>query len=112
MLKYSQDNRWPIGVAFTLPLIAGLLVLTIYPVVSSFYFSLCDYPTINPSGPEAPTPTFIGVGNYNEMLHDPRFWLSLWNTAYFAIFAVPLGMVVGLLLALLLNLNVKGMAFY
>lgn len=46
------------------------------------------------------------------MLRDRRFWLSLWNTAYFAIFAVPLGMIVGLALALLLNLSVRGLAFY
>src|SRR5438045_3419122 len=104
-MRIRQDNRWPIGLAFSLPLIVGLLALTIYPVASSFYFSLCDYP-INFS------PRFIGMANYSEMLRDRRFWLSMWNTAYFAIFAVPLGMIVGLALALLLNVKVKGMAFY
>src|SRR2546423_11805933 len=96
MMKTLSDNRWPIGIAFCLPLIVGLLSLTIYPVASSFYFSLCDYP-INFS------PRFIGLANYQEMLRDPRFWLSLWNTAYFAIFAVPLGMAAGLALVILLD---------
>jgi multiple sugar transport system permease protein len=100
-----SENRWPVGVAFCLPLIVGLCTLTLYPVGASLYFSLTEYPIFDP-------PRFIGTANYREMLTEPRFWLSLWNTAYFAIFAVPLGITVGLMLALLLNLKVKGMAFY
>src|SRR5258706_397668 len=60
-MKIRQDNRWPIGVAFSMPLIGGLLALTIYPVVSSFYFSLCDYPILDP-------PRFVEVANYGGMV--------------------------------------------
>jgi len=98
-------NRWPIGLAFCMPMIVGLCALTIYPVAASFWFSVNDYPVLQP-------PAYIGVENYRELATDSRAWLSLWNTAYFAIFAVPLGMFVGLMLALLLNLKIKGMAFY
>jgi len=100
-----HSHRWPVGVAFCLPLLVGLCVLTIFPVGASFYFSLTDYPIFDP-------PHWRGLGNYAELLRDPRFYLSIWNTFYFAIFAVPLGMVVGLMLAMLLNLKVRGMAFY
>ena len=98
-------GKWPLGVAFCLPLIVGLLSLTIYPVVMSFYYSLTDYPIFDP-------PKWVGLGNYVELSRDPRFWLSLWNTGCYALFAVPLGMVIGLLLALLLNMKIRGMAFY
>jgi len=100
-----QDNRWPIGIAFCLPLIVGLASLTIYPIIASLYYSLTDYPIFG-------RPVWLGLANYRELVTDPRVWLSLWNTAYFAIFAVPLGMFCGLMLALLLNLKVKGLAFY
>src|SRR6266446_6451143 len=100
-----SGNRWPVGVAFSLPLIAGLCALTIYPVSASFYFSLTEYPIFDP-------PRWVGLANYREMLSEPRFWGSVWNTLFYAIFAVPLGIVAGLMLALLLNLKVKGMAFY
>jgi multiple sugar transport system permease protein len=83
----------------------GLLSLTLYPVVMSFYYSLTDYPIFDP-------PRWVGVGNYAELSRDPRFWLSLWNTACYSLFAVPMGMIVGLLLALLLNMKIRGMAFY
>jgi multiple sugar transport system permease protein len=105
-VKYrSKSNRWPIGVAFCAPLIVGLCAMTVYPVIASFYYSLTDYPIFDP-------PQWAGLSNYRELLGDPRFWLSVGNTAYFAMMAVPLGMLVGLLLALLLNLKVRGMAFY
>lgn len=98
-------RQWPIGVAFCLPLIGGLLGLTVFPVAMSFYFSLTDYPIFSP-------PQWVGGSNYRELVHDPRFWLSLWNTGYYAMLAVPLGMLIGLSLALLLNLKIRGMAFY
>ena len=102
---YTLRSRWPVGVAFCLPLIAGLALSFIYPVVASLYYSLTEYPIFG-------TPRYVGLANYRELAADPLFWRSLWNTLYFAIFAVPLGMVAGLLLAMLLNMKVRGMAFY
>jgi multiple sugar transport system permease protein len=101
----SNENRWPVGVAFALPLIVGLCALTVYPVAASFYFSLTEYPIFDP-------PRWVGIDNYREMLAEPRFWQSVWNTAFYALFSVPLGIIVGLLLALLLNLKVRGLSFY
>jgi len=105
MASRLHRNRWPVGIAFCMPLIVGLGCLMIYPVFASFYFSLTDYPIFDP-------PKWVALGNYAELFGDPRFFLSIWNTAYFAMFAVPLGMFVGLMLALLLNLKVRGLAFY
>lgn len=105
MIRVSPSNRWPIGMAFCLPMIVGLLGFTVYPIAASFYYSLCDYPVLDP-------PRFIGTANYSELVSDQRFWLSVGNTVYYGFFAVPLGIVVGLVLALLLNAKVKGIAFY
>jgi multiple sugar transport system permease protein len=43
---------------------------------------------------------------------DEKFWISIYNTLAFTVFMVPLGIVFGLCLALLLNMRVKGLAFY
>jgi len=54
------------------------------------------------------TPHFVGLKNYQTIFNDPLFQQSLVNTLYFvAITAVPL-IVVGLLLALLVNQNLRG----
>ncbi len=105
MASQLHHNRWRVGIAFCLPLVTGLCCLMIYPVFASLYFSLCDYPIFDP-------PRWVGTSNFAELFRDPRFYLSIWNTAYFALFSVPLGMFVGLMLALLLNLKVRGLAFY
>lgn len=93
------------GLLFCSPAIVGLLGLTLYPVVSSLYYSFCNYPMLKP-------PVWVGLANYQALFKDPVFYTSLWNTAYYAIFATPLGIVTAFLLALLLNQKVKGMAVF
>jgi len=46
------------------------------------------------------------------LTQDPLFWHSAWVTIKFAIFSVPLGIFFGIALALLLNINVKGIAVF
>ena len=46
---------------------------------------------------------FVGVDNYRFLLHDPRFWTTLGNTTYFAVISVAAEVVLGLVIALLLD---------
>jgi multiple sugar transport system permease protein len=99
--RINQRN----GLLFCLPWLIGMSVFLIYPLISALYYSLCDYSVLLP-------PVFIGLGNYVELFSDALFWKSLWNTSYFALGAVSLGVVTSLTLAILLNSKVKGLAFY
>ncbi|HEX4141805.1 MAG TPA: sugar ABC transporter permease [Candidatus Methylacidiphilales bacterium] len=98
-------RRFLHGIGFTLPWILGLCIFTLYPVVASLYYSFCDYSVLEPA-------IWIGTDNYRRMLHDGTFWLSLENTLIYAGFSIPLGMVVALSLALLLNCRVRGTAIF
>lgn len=49
---------------------------------------------------------FIGAGNYRTLFADARFWTALGNTAYFAIVSVGLEVLLGLVIALLLDSKV------
>jgi multiple sugar transport system permease protein len=93
------------GLAFISPCLIGFFAFMAYPVVASLYFSFCDYMIFD-------SPEFIGMGNYRELMHDPLFWTSLYNTIYYTLFAVPGGMLFAFLLALILNMKVRGLAFY
>lgn len=104
MSTLDQINRRN-GLLFCAPWLIGLTVFLIYPLISSFYYSLSDYSVLLP-------PVFIGFDNYTDLLQDPLFWKSLYNTAYFALGSVLLGFVVSLTLALLLNSKVKGLGIY
>ena len=55
---------------------------------------------------------YIGWLNYQDMWEDELFWRSLGNTVYYAVLSVPLGLALGLGIALLLNSEIKGIAVY
>lgn len=93
------------GFAFISPWILGFLIFTLIPVGLSLYYSFCDYSLLQ-------EPVWVGLDNYRELFADPVFWRSLWNTGYYALFALPGGMLVSVGLALLLNQNIRGQALY
>lgn len=94
------------GYLFIAPWLVGFFVFTFGPFLRSFYLSFTRYNIIQP-------PKFIGAANYRMMLfQDDLFWKSLWVTIRYALFAVPIVLVVGVALALLLNSNVKGISIF
>jgi len=93
------------GLAFCAPWLIGLGVFTVYPVVASLFYSFCDYSVLQ-------TPVWIGLENYQRMAGDVVFWQSLKNTLFYAALSLPLGMMVSLLLAMLLNTQVRGMTVF
>jgi len=93
------------GLAFVSPWVVGFIVLTAGPIVVSIVYSFCRYDVLHGA-------QFVGLDNYHELLtDDPLFWKSLANTG-FMILGVPLGMAVGLGVAMLLNMKVRGMQVY
>lgn len=93
------------GLGFTSLWIIGLAVFTTYPVVASLYYSFCDYSILK-------SPVWSGTENYRMLFGDDLFWKSLRNTLIYAALSVPLGTVVALALALLLNQPVRGRSFF
>lgn len=94
------------GYAFISPWLLGFLAFTVYPFLSSAYLSFTRYDIVT-------KPVWVGAANYRTLLTgDPLFWKSLSVTFEFALIAVPLGVVCGVTLALLLNLNLRGMGVY
>lgn len=98
-------QRQVAGMAFAAPAIIGLLWFTAYPVLASLYYSFCNYRVLTP-------PRWVGASNYIRLTQDPLFYTSLGNTMYYAAIAVPLGIVLALSLALLLNSAVRGLGLY
>jgi len=93
------------GLLFVMPTLIGLAAFTVYPVVALLYYSCCRYTGLKP-------PSWVGLANYEMLLHDKLFLESLYNTAYYTVFAVPLGITIAFGLAVLLNAKVKGLAVF
>lgn len=90
--------------AFLSPWLIGFAVLTAGPIVASLLISFSRYDVLH-------EPEWVGAGNYVRLVNDPLFWKSLLNTVYM-LMAVPLGIVVGLAIAMLLNADVRGMKVF
>lgn len=58
------------------------------------------------------SPTFVGLTHFQEMTADPLFLKTLFNSAYYAIGSVPLGLLIGLGLALLVNRRLRGIIIF
>jgi multiple sugar transport system permease protein len=86
------------GYAFISPWLVGLALFTAIPMVASFILSFTDF---DPREPEATT--FIGLDNYERMLHDPLLAQALSVTVRFALLNVPVTLVVALGVAMLVN---------
>ena len=88
------------GLAFLSPWLIGFLAFTLLPVVLSLYYSFCDYSLLQP-------PLFKGWVNYQRLAQDPVFWKALGNTAIYGLFALPVGMLAALGVAMLLNSKIR-----
>ncbi|MFN8420011.1 MAG: sugar ABC transporter permease [Anaerolineae bacterium] len=94
------------GYVSLIPWVIGFAAFTALPIIYSIVASLTQW-----TGTTAPK--FIGLDNYVRMFtRDPLFYDSLRATLGFVVLSLPLKLVLGLGLALLLNLKIPGMNFY
>lgn len=90
---------------FILPWLIGFVVFTAGPMLGSLYISFTRWEIVTPS-------TWVGLDQYERLLADDRFYLALWNTAYYVFFGVPLHLGLALLAALAVNMNLRGIRIY
>lgn len=92
---------------FISPWLLGFLITQLYPLAFSLYASLTKWDMVSPM-------KFIGVDNYIKAFSggDKWFYQSLKVTFYYAILSVPLQLILGLLVAVLLNRKVRGIRFF
>lgn len=93
------------GYTFISPWLLGFLIFTVGPMLASLYFAFTDYRAVT-------APTFTGLANFERMLHDRYFLISLGNTAFYTFLGVPAFQLSALFMALALNAKIHGTAVY
>ena len=98
--------------AFLVPWLLGFFVLTLYPMIYSFFLSFTEFNILQP-------PKWIGLRNYfvmfigNEQFpRDERFLNSLLVTFKYVFISVPLKLIFALGVAMLMNRDLKLIPFY
>lgn len=95
------QRRARTGYALLSPAAAVLTLTSLLPLVVAFVLSFFSYDMLN-------SPKFVGVQNYTDMLGDSSFWSAIRHTLYFALVQVPIGTILALSAALLLNQRIAG----
>jgi ABC-type sugar transport system permease subunit len=88
------------------PSLIVILGIALQPILTTLYLSFFEAP----SGINLPR-TFVGFGNYWEMVSDPVFWQTIGRTFYFTLVSVGLELVLGLAIAQLIHSRPPGWQF-
>lgn len=111
---FSKLKRWPynekvMGVIFIVPLIVYFMIFQLTPMLMSFVISLTEWDLRTDM-------IFVGFDNYISLFTDnlryPMFWPSLLVTVKYILFNVPGTIFISLIVAALLNSDVKGEGFF
>ena len=93
------------GYLFIMPFILGFILWFLIPALTAVWLSFQNWNLISP-------PEYIGFKNFARLADDKLFWQSLKVTVNYTLVSVPLSLVLGFLLALLMNTKVRGIAFF
>ncbi|MFC9246168.1 carbohydrate ABC transporter permease [Streptomyces sp. NPDC057136] len=90
---------------FLAPGLAVIAGLVLYPFVSTVYQAFTDARTLTPG-------QWVGLRNFQDMLQDDQFWVGLRNSGLYVLMVVPFTVLLPLLLALLVQKQIPGIAFF
>ena len=105
MALSDTRKRYMYAYLFFLPFGLFFLVFKIIPFVQAFRLTFYKWDIFG-------APLFIGLGNYQKVFTTPRFWDSLWHTIYFTLLSVPPLVLLGFLLAVLVNAKIAFKGFF
>lgn len=100
--KRTQRNT---AILFLLPNFLGFLLFIVYPVIKSLYISFFNWDGLG-------TKEFIGLNNYTRLLTDSTFMVSFKNNIHYTVVTVPLSIILGILIALLMNAKIRGIGAF
>ncbi|WP_422389754.1 carbohydrate ABC transporter permease [Candidatus Enterococcus clewellii] len=96
-----------VGYSFLSPALILLIIFLVIPVGMVFYYAFTDYYLLTPDARQ-----FIGLDNFKRLLGDPVFIKSIWNTAKFVLWIIPVQLGAALGMALIINKKRKGNMFF
>jgi len=101
----DADNR--VGVLFILPFVAAALVFMVFPVVEAVRMAFFHIDPLNPAAQR-----FAGLDNFRTLFADALFWKSFRNAAVWTGTSIVLQTILGVALALLLHLPLRGISIF
>jgi raffinose/stachyose/melibiose transport system permease protein len=101
LLKQRQKSTAITAAVFLTPALVLMAIYLIYPIFDTFRISLYDWNGI------AAARTYVGLGNWQTLLEDYRFWYSFWNNIKVMVLSILIQIPLGFLLASFLDAGGK-----
>lgn len=107
-MRWSKHARreFLAGLLFSAPWLIGLIVIIVYPMLTTLYYSFTRY--------DIPLePRWIGLKNYIDLFTNDRFFpKALFNSAFLTLIGIPAQLAFALACAMLLNIKIRGQAIW
>lgn len=107
MLQTKKWKQYGTFYAFVSPWLIIFITLGVFPLLYGLYLSFTNYTGFNMDKLK-----FVGFNNYKTVFEDSESMYALGRTLLVTAINVPLSLAIGLLLAILLNLKIKGLSWY
>ncbi|MEC0201984.1 sugar ABC transporter permease [Paenibacillus lautus] len=105
-MKRLRENEHITGYVFSAPFVLGFLIFTLYPILSSLYYSFTNYNLME-------APRWLGLENYERLfLEDDKIGKSFQVTFTYVFASVPLRLIFALFVAMILNTATKAVGLY
>ncbi len=105
-MSLSRKREARLGWVFVAPAFVHLLVFALFPMLYALYLSLFKWQLLRENQ------EFVGLKNYAMAFAEAPFWNALWNSARYSLASVPLGMIVALAIAILVNQKLRGITVF
>src|SRR5581483_2755895 len=103
--QQKRTRRTLAAYLFITPSFLGVLIFIAFPVLFALYMSLTQWDGIT-------DPQFVVLQNFVSIFQDPIFWITMRNTLIYTAVTVPVGILLSLGVAQLLNQRVRGLRFF
>lgn len=96
LIKKQKKHVWYCWL-FVTPNLLFYALFQGWPIIINWYYATLDWSGLNSSK------KFIGLANFKELITDPYFWNAYKNSFVFMLGAVPIGLILSLFIAVILN---------
>ena len=100
-MKFNKINKNSYGYLFIAPYFIAVIIIWLYPTLDTLYTSFHKWDGFTKMVP-------IGLQNYNDLIHDPLFYTSIWHTVRIWLTSGSVQLIVALILAATLNHRLMG----
>ena len=100
-----KDQRKRVLALYIIPAIASILFWNYYPLIKGLFVAFLDYKLLS-------TSDWVGLGNFKQLLSEPLFFRSIFNSFLFVFLSVSIGFFIPIFLALAINEIPRFKAFF